>query len=74
MAEIGRDLPRSTWGGRYRAIPYWYGDDESVPPFLGASIEPPGLQVYGVLPLADWAAWDEGLRLAAVELPVRASR
>lgn len=51
--------------------PMWFGDDEDVPPFLWASVEPPGLQVYGVLPEADWRAWDERFRKAAVGLPCR---
>jgi hypothetical protein len=54
----------------------WFGTDEEAPPFLWASVEPPGLQVYGVLPLTSWNDWDAAFR-AAVEtagLPVRAHR
>jgi hypothetical protein len=41
------------------------------PPFLRASVEPPGLQVHGVLPEADWRAWDERFQEAAAGLPCR---
>src|SRR4029453_3654595 len=44
---------------RYRDVPCWFGENEASPPFLWASAEPPGLQVYGVLPKVDWLAWDE---------------
>jgi hypothetical protein len=36
-----------------------------------ASVEPPGLQVYGILPKADWWAWDERFRTQAAVLPCR---
>ena len=49
----------------------WFGDDEDVPPFLWASVEPTGLQVHGVLPEADWCAWDERFRTEAAGLPCR---
>ena len=41
---------------RLREGPMWFGDDEDLPPFLRASVEPPGLQVDGVLPEAEWRA------------------
>jgi hypothetical protein len=47
---------------RHRGVPWWFGDDEDVPPSLRASVEPIGLQVCGVLPEADWCAWDEKFR------------
>ncbi|WP_165072790.1 hypothetical protein [Paludisphaera rhizosphaerae] len=53
---------------------YWFGDDEDVPPYLSASVEPPGLQVYGMLPEADWSAWDARFQAEATTLPTRASR
>ena len=56
---------------RHRDVPWWFGDDEDVPPFLWASVEPTGLQVHGVLPEADWWAWDERFREAAGDLPCR---
>ena len=49
----------------------WFGDDEDVPPFLSASVASPGLQVYGILPEADWWAWDERFRTEIAELPYR---
>lgn len=52
--------------------PMWFGDDEDVPPFLRASVKPPGLRVHGVLPEADWWAWDKHFRMKAAGLPCRA--
>ena len=43
-------------------VPHWFGDDENHPPYLWVSVEPPGLQVAGVLPLSDWVEWDETFR------------
>ena len=72
LDRIYRTLP-----GSYRAlqIPTWFGDDEPKPPFLSASVEPPGLQVYGVLRHTDWLAWDVAFTaaLGISELPFRAS-
>lgn len=68
LAGIYEGLPGAV---RYRDGPMWFGDDEDVPPFLWASVEPPGLQVYGILPEADWRAWDERFRTVAVGLPCR---
>lgn len=56
---------------RYRDVPWWFGDDEDVPPFLWASVEPTGLQVCGILPEAEWWTWDERFREAAGDLPCR---
>jgi hypothetical protein len=56
---------------RYHAIPYWFGDDEQDAAYLNASVEPPGLQVCGVLRAADWRAWDEQFRSQADVLPSR---
>jgi hypothetical protein len=52
----------------------WFGDKEDLPPFLRASVVPPGLQVYGILPEADWRAWDERFRTEAAGLPCRVRR
>ena len=49
----------------------WFGDNESQPPFLWASVEPPGLQVYGVLPLSDWQKWDREFLARIGPLPMR---
>ncbi len=62
LSRIYEGLPGAV---RPRDVPWWFGDDEDVPPFLGASVEPPGLQVHGILPEADWLAWDERFRSAA---------
>ena len=68
LSRIYEGLPGAV---RYRDVPWWFGDDEDVPPFLWASVEPTGLQVHGVLPEADWWAWDERFREAVVGLPCR---
>lgn len=69
LRQIYEALPGSV---RYGDIPMWFGEDEDLPPFLGASILPPGLQVYGILPEADWWAWDARFRNEAAGLPCRA--
>jgi hypothetical protein len=59
---------------RLQDVPMWFGDDEDLPPFLSATVGPPGLQVRGILPEADWWAWDERFRAAAAGLPCRVLR
>ena len=71
LTRIYEGLPGAL---RSRDGPMWFGDDEDFPPFLRASVEPPGLQVYGVLPEADWRAWDERFRSAIGGLPGRVLR
>ncbi len=68
LARVYEGLPGAL---RHRDGPMWFGDDEDVPPFLCASVEPTGLQVHGVLPEADWWAWDERFRREAEGLPCR---
>ena len=52
--------------------PRWFSDfDDSQNGYLTASVEPPGLQVFGTLLHAEWAAWnDQFLKLTEV-LPSR---
>lgn len=50
--------------------PCWYGTDENSPPFLCASVEPPGLQVAGTLGRAEWLTWDAAFREGAKALPL----
>jgi hypothetical protein len=71
LSHIHKGLPGEV---RFRDAPWWFGDDEDVPPFLTASVDPLGLKVYGVLPEADWCVWDEQLRSRAAALPSRAPR
>ena len=68
LARIYEGLPGSLHSGDG---PMWFGDDEDLPPFLGASVGPPGLRVYGILPEADWRAWDERFCTEAAGLPCR---
>ena len=67
LERIYQGLPGAV---RVRDVPYWFGDNEDVPPFLWASVEPPGLQVCGMLRVADWQAWDEQFRSEADGLPI----
>ena len=71
LARIYEGLPGAV---RHRDVPWWFGDDEDVPPYLRASVEPTGLRVRGILPEADWRAWDERFRTEAVGLPCRVRR
>jgi hypothetical protein len=68
LARIYERLPGEV---RFRVVPWWFGDDEDLPPFLWASVEPTGLQVRGILPEADWISWDERFRTEAAGLPCR---
>lgn len=39
---------------------WWYSDWEDIENgYLTAGIEPPGLQVFGTLPLTTWQEWDK---------------
>ena len=51
--------------------PWWYGTDEESEPFLWASVEPPGLQVYGIVRRQDWRDWDSVFRSLTEGLPKR---
>ncbi len=52
-------------------IARWFGFDEAEPPFLWASVEPSGLQVYGILREEDWLGWDQQFRSRTDALPCR---
>ena len=71
LDEIYRSLPGNY---RFAQTAMWFGSDEENPPFLWASVEPPGLQVYGVLSLGDWTAWNHAFLTALGDgsLPFRA--
>ena len=49
--------------------PWWFGSDESSPPFLWASVEPSGWCVHGIVPTDGWDKWDAQLQNAASGLP-----
>jgi hypothetical protein len=51
--------------------PMWFGVNEQVIPFLWASIEPPGLQVCGILRSEQWEDWDKAFRASVAGLPFR---
>lgn len=52
-------------------LPRWFGSDERKGPSLSASMEPPGLQVYGILEPAVFDAWHARFIDATRALPVR---
>jgi|GEM_PF-2183895 len=68
LARTYENLPGASGGSDALC---WFGDDENVPPFLLAMQEPAGLRVRGVLPEADWWAWDQRFRDEAAGLPSR---
>lgn len=68
LSRIYKGLPGAV---RDHDEPWWFGEDEESPPFLWAFVEPPGLQVYGVLLESNWLAWDEQFRSEAGTLPMR---
>lgn len=84
LGEIYRRLPgwcpgmetqrlpglRGWLGGTHEvAAPCWFGNDESLTPHLTASVEPPGLQIAGVLPRDDFERWHEQFLAAIAGLP-----
>lgn len=66
LARIYAEL--DGWAGDLDG-PRWFGSPER-PPFLVASVEPPGLQVSGRLDEARWCAWDAAFRASLRSLPV----
>lgn len=66
LSQIYQALPGAV---RYLDLPYWFGENEGTPPFLSACVEPPGLQVFGILSGSDWRAWDEAFQTLADGLP-----
>ena len=69
LSRVYEALPGAV---RDRDGPWWFGDDEDLPPFLRASAGPTGLRVHGIVPEADWWAWDHRCRKGAAGLPCRA--
>src|SRR5262245_40384495 len=53
----------------YDPVPRWFCTAERAAPYLWASVEPPGLQVAGVLSRPTWCEWDELFRAAVGHLP-----
>ena len=53
---------------------WWYAThDDADAGYLTASIEPPGLQVFGALPTQEWHTWDLAFRTLATGFPLRES-
>jgi len=52
---------------------WWYSDRENIGDgYLTAGVEPPGLQVFGTLPIETWVEWDQTFQAQTAGLPVRA--
>lgn len=73
LDHLYRGLPQ--WGG-YRTeddenIPYWFGMDETKPPYLTAAVKPSGLVVCGAVFQNDWKAWDAQFQRLTRPLPKR---
>lgn len=51
--------------------PQWFGATDGPAPWLTASVEPPGLDVYGTLPLPVWSDWQHRFLDAMATLPIR---
>ncbi len=66
LDQVYRSLPGYIG---YDPVPRWFSSSELAAPYLLASVEPPGLQVVGVLPVADWREWDERFRAGTAGLP-----
>ena len=49
----------------------WFGESLSDPPCLKASSDFNGLTVVGILPEADWRAWDAAFRDRTSHLPMQ---
>ncbi len=54
-----------------KELPRWFGYNETTGPSLSASVEPPGLQVAGVLELDQFNDWHGRFLAATSTLPVR---
>jgi hypothetical protein len=49
---------------------WWHADHDDVEGgYLTAGVEPPGLQVFGTLPVEEWWAWDREFQRRAVVYP-----
>jgi hypothetical protein len=53
------------------AEPAGHRFQERLPPHLSCSIEPIGIQVYGVLPRRDWERWRGAFERLTVHLPMQ---
>jgi hypothetical protein len=56
------------WMG-YDPVPRWFGKGGRTSPHLTASVEPPGLQVTGLLPIAEFTEWHEAFMKAIADFP-----
>jgi hypothetical protein len=55
-----------------KGCPRWYSEVDDVQGgYLTASVESPGLQVFGTLHLTDWRRWDREFQDRIGQLPFR---
>jgi hypothetical protein len=72
LRRVFRSLPRSE-GDDAHGCHWWYSNREDLANgYLTAGVEPPGLQVFGTLPVGTWHDWDAAFQIAAADLPCRA--
>lgn len=57
------------WLGGGHDLPRWYGLSEAFPPFLWASVEPFGLECFGILRREEWDAWHQAFISEIRDLP-----
>lgn len=69
LDRIYTELPE--YYGYAVGCPYWFGDDDNRIPHVWASVEPPGLQVAGVLARKDWEAWHQAFWEKIQDFPFR---
>jgi len=54
------------------SCPRWFSPvDDPQNGYLTASVEPPGLQVFGTLRIDDWREWDKAFQEGVTGLPFR---
>jgi hypothetical protein len=71
LRDIFHELPQSR---RHDSddCHWWYSDRQDFNKgYLTAGVEPPGLHVFGTLPLALWETWDREFQIRTAGLPFR---
>jgi hypothetical protein len=71
LSEAYASLPECRSSAR-NECPRWFAEhDDPENGYLTASVEPPGLQVFGTLPQRKWVAWNEQFLKSTETLPGR---
>ena len=70
LDELYRQLPGYLANAQY---PCWFGENDEAGFYLMPSMEPPGLQINGRIPQADFAKWEKRFHelLAQANFPYR---